>query len=97
VSVHLRSLPLIFLYEAYEITLPFVAFSAPVVGNEGCLVKIFNLGCLHPVARVISYDVGFNPSTQLHYRRLIYYLYIHSYMLIRCQLSSPKVVIYFSA
>jgi hypothetical protein len=28
----------------------------------------------------ISYDVGFNPSTQRHYRRLIYYLYIHSYM-----------------
>jgi hypothetical protein len=24
----------------------------------------FNLGCLHPVARVISYDMGFNPSTQ---------------------------------
>jgi hypothetical protein len=24
-----------------------------------------NLGCLHPVARVISYDMGFNPSTQL--------------------------------
>jgi hypothetical protein len=22
----------------------------------------------------ISYDVGFNPSTQRHYRRLIYYL-----------------------
>jgi hypothetical protein len=33
---------------------------------------------------VLSYDVGFNPSTQRHYRRLIYYLYIyiyiHSYM-----------------
>jgi hypothetical protein len=41
---------------------------------------LVNLGCLHPVARVISYDVGFNPSTQRHYRRLIYYLYIHSYM-----------------
>jgi hypothetical protein len=27
-----------------------------------------------------SYDVGFNPSTQRHYRRLIYYLYIHNYM-----------------
>jgi hypothetical protein len=38
-----------------------------------------DLGCLHPVERVISYDVGFNPSTQRHYRRLIYYLYIHSY------------------
>jgi hypothetical protein len=25
---------------------------------------------------VISYDVGFNPSTQRHYRRLIYYMYI---------------------
>jgi hypothetical protein len=25
-------------------------------------------------------DVGFNPSTQRHCRRLIYYLYIHSYM-----------------
>jgi hypothetical protein len=23
-----------------------------------------NLGCLHPVARVISYDMGFNPSTK---------------------------------
>jgi hypothetical protein len=33
--------------------------------------KIFNLGCLHAVAHVISYDVGFNPSTQRHYRRLI--------------------------
>jgi hypothetical protein len=64
-----------------------------------------NLGCLHPVAPVISYDVGFNPSTQRHYRTLIYYLYIHSYMFrsfdhhqaerIRCQFSSPKVVIYF--
>jgi hypothetical protein len=41
---------------------------------------ILNLGCLHPVARVISYDVGFNPSTQRYYRRLIYYFYIHSYM-----------------
>jgi hypothetical protein len=27
-----------------------------------------NLGCLLPVARVISDDVGFNPSTQRHYR-----------------------------
>jgi hypothetical protein len=35
-----------------------------------------NLGCLHPVAHVRSDDVGFNPSTQRHYRRLIYYLYI---------------------
>jgi hypothetical protein len=42
--------------------------------------SFLNLGCLHPVARVISYDVGFDPSTQRHYRRLIYYLYIHSYM-----------------
>jgi hypothetical protein len=30
-----------------------------------------NLGCLHPVACVRSDDVGFNPSTQRHYRRLI--------------------------
>jgi hypothetical protein len=29
---------------------------------------------------LISYDVGFNPSMQRHYRRLIYYLYIYSYM-----------------
>jgi hypothetical protein len=28
----------------------------------------------------VTYDVGFNPSTQRHYRMLIYYLYIHSYM-----------------
>jgi hypothetical protein len=43
-----------------------------------CLTRIYklNLGCLHPVARVVSDDVGFNPSTQRHYRRLIYYLYI---------------------
>jgi hypothetical protein len=27
-----------------------------------------------------TYDVGFNPSTQRHYRRLIYYLYICGYM-----------------
>jgi hypothetical protein len=31
------------------------------------------------VVRMRSDDVGFNPSTR-HYRRLIYYLYIHSYM-----------------
>jgi hypothetical protein len=42
-------------------------------------LELLNLGCLHPVARVISYDVGSNPSTQRHYRRLIYYLYIHTY------------------
>jgi hypothetical protein len=35
-----------------------------------------NLGCLHPVARVRSDDVGFYPSTQRHYRRLICNLYI---------------------
>jgi hypothetical protein len=28
----------------------------------------------------ISDDVGFNPSTQRHYRGLIYYLYIHTYI-----------------
>jgi hypothetical protein len=44
------------------------------------LLLLLNLGCLHPVAPLISYDVGFNPSTQCHYRRLIYYLYIHSYI-----------------
>jgi hypothetical protein len=27
-----------------------------------------------------QYDVGFNPFTQRHYRRLIYYLYIHSFL-----------------
>jgi hypothetical protein len=34
------------------------------------------------ISVVTSDDVGFNPSTQRHYRRLIYYLYIyiHSYM-----------------
>jgi hypothetical protein len=35
------------------------------------MINYVYLGCLHPVARVISYDVGFNPSTQRHYRRLI--------------------------
>jgi hypothetical protein len=34
-----------------------------------------NLWCLHSVARVRSDDVGFNPCTQRHYRRLIYCLY----------------------
>jgi hypothetical protein len=43
-------------------------------------LPLLDLVCLHPVACVISYDVGFNPSTQRDYRRLIYYLYIHSYM-----------------
>jgi hypothetical protein len=51
--------------------------------KEQTIKNRLNLGCLHPVARVISYDVGFNPST--HRQR------------IRYQLSSPKVVIYFSA
>jgi hypothetical protein len=37
-----------------------------------------NLGCLHPVARVISDNVGFNPSTQRHYRRLIYLYYLYT-------------------
>jgi hypothetical protein len=37
---------------------------------------VFNLGYLHPVARVRSDDVGFYPSMLRHYRRLIYYLYI---------------------
>jgi hypothetical protein len=29
---------------------------------------------------LLTDHVGFNPSTQSHYRKLIYYLYIHSYM-----------------
>jgi hypothetical protein len=41
-----------------------------------------NLGCLSPVARVISYDVGFNPSTPRLYREIIYYLYIYIYIYI---------------
>jgi hypothetical protein len=34
------------------------------------------------ISNILTYDsdVGFNPSTQRHYRRLPYYLYIHSYM-----------------
>jgi hypothetical protein len=55
------------------------------------MYNIINLGCLHPVARVISYDVGFNPSTQRHYRRLIYYLYrvyIHRYVYIYTRISN---------
>jgi hypothetical protein len=32
-----------------------------------------NLGCLHPVACVRSGDGSFYPSTQRHYRRLIYF------------------------
>jgi hypothetical protein len=32
-------------------------------------VSLLNLGCLHPVLRVRSDDVGFNPSTQ---RDLVY-------------------------
>jgi hypothetical protein len=42
----------------------------------------FNLGCLHPVARVRSGDGGFYPSTQRHYRRIIYYLYFYCYFLL---------------
>jgi hypothetical protein len=41
-------------------------------------VKRVTLGCLHPVALVRSDDVGFNPSTQRHYRRLIYYILIYT-------------------
>jgi hypothetical protein len=41
-----------------------------------------NLGCLHPVARVRSDDVGFNPSTQRHYRR--YYIVNYIYILFIC-------------
>jgi hypothetical protein len=43
--------------------------------------SILNIGLLGSMAlSFISDDVDFNPSTQRHYRRLIYYLYIHSYM-----------------
>jgi uncharacterized membrane protein affecting hemolysin expression len=39
------------------------------------LVKISGLAS-------ITYDVGFNPSTQRHYRRLVYYLYVAMYIII---------------
>jgi hypothetical protein len=42
-----------------------------------------NLGCLHPVACVISYDIGF-------------LIRLRNFN-IRCQMSNPKVAIYFSA
>jgi hypothetical protein len=58
--------------------------------NMVAVVKCY-LGCLHAVARVISYDVGFNPSTQRHNLRLIYYLYIRSYMF-RSYDHHPKIV-----
>jgi hypothetical protein len=44
-----------------------------LICSRSCLARI-------PPALCSAYDVGFNPSTQRHYRRLIYYLYIHSYM-----------------
>jgi hypothetical protein len=34
-----------------------------VTHKDSYILKV-NLGCLHPVALVTSYDVGFNPSTQ---------------------------------
>jgi hypothetical protein len=43
-------------------------------GQQPQIFQDVNLGCLHPVARVRSDDVGFNPSTQQ----------------IRCRLSSPR-------
>jgi hypothetical protein len=49
--------------------IPYISYSVNVE-TEGflrwCITSItgLNLGCLHPVARVISYDMGFNPSTQ---------------------------------
>jgi hypothetical protein len=67
-----------------------------LVGRSiGKFSRNLNLGCLHPVARVRTDDVGFNPSTQRHYRRLIYYLYVHSYMFRSCdhrQAEHPKRV-----
>jgi hypothetical protein len=44
------------------------------------LIKQEINSCQYLAQLPLSYDVGFNPSTQRHYRRLIYYLYIHSYM-----------------
>jgi hypothetical protein len=46
--------------------------------DEGAEIR----GCfINPgTVTLTSNDVGFNPSTQRHYRRLIYHLHIHSYM-----------------
>jgi hypothetical protein len=59
---------------------PSTSYDPALIHFSGLTHIKLNLGCLHPVARVISDDVGFNPSTQRHYRRLIYYVYIYSYM-----------------
>jgi hypothetical protein len=39
---------------------------------------IFTLTMMRKLSsdNILPYDVGFNPSTQRHYRRLIYYIYI---------------------
>jgi hypothetical protein len=50
----------------------------PSSGEEGGTP--ISLSPLERASLIHWYDVGFNPSTQRHYRRLIYYLYIHSYM-----------------
>jgi hypothetical protein len=82
---------------------PSTSFDPALIHFSGLTHIKLNLGCLHPVALVISDDVGFNPCTQPHYRRLIYYLYINSYMPRSYDhhqveyLRSPKVVIHFSA
>jgi hypothetical protein len=38
-----------------------------IILKRSILMLDRNLGCLHPVAHVISDDVVFNPSTQRHY------------------------------
>jgi hypothetical protein len=45
---------------------------------------------------VLSYDVGFNPSTERHYRRLIYYLYIITYIYILIYYTYILHIIFFS-
>jgi hypothetical protein len=52
-----------------------------------------NLGCLHPVACVRSDDGGFYiPSTQRHYRRLIYYYIIFLHVSVVRPSSSRKYI-----
>jgi hypothetical protein len=53
------------------------------------------LGCCEH--GIEPYDVGFNPSTQRHYRRLIYYIYIATCFgrttIIRMQTPQIKMVL----
>jgi uncharacterized protein YaaR (DUF327 family) len=44
------------------------------------LKNIINELATNSTNKNIKDDVGFNPSTQRHYRRLIYYLYIYIYI-----------------